>query len=52
MYCAGVWIAQDAFVSAGHCVDDIGMPQMEKRRRALLDEDDPPPPPGTLSGRA
>jgi V8-like Glu-specific endopeptidase len=45
MYCAGVWVARDAFLTAGHCVDDVGMPAPEKTRRALLDEDDPPPAP-------
>lgn len=25
-YCAGVWITKDAFVTAAHCVDDIGEP--------------------------
>lgn len=53
MYCAGVWIAQDAFVSAGHCVDDIGMPELEKMRREMLEQEgDLAPPPWDPVGQS
>lgn len=25
-YCTGVWVAKDTFVTAGHCVEDLGKP--------------------------
>jgi hypothetical protein len=35
-YCAGVWITNDAFVTAAHCVDDIGEPASRQAARHAL----------------
>lgn len=36
-YCSGVWVSRDTFITAGHCVANIGKPQEQKFIEQVLE---------------
>ena len=43
MHCAGVWVAQDKILTAGHCVADLGLDHLEALLRSMQEPEERTP---------